>query len=242
MQLQDIEPIALSAKAPLNFSDQCSAFISSDINTAFQEGISKEDIIAGLVYSICINYLNRVKGARQTGTKIFMQGGVCYNKAVPIAMAGMLGREIIVPPEPGLMGAYGVALEIRDSFEKEYNAPSNFSLEELIARDVKQLKPFICHGTAEKCDRRCEITLMEVDGKKVPFGGACNKYYNIIHKKQVNIEKLNHIDRRTELLYKEWNTAPRTTNPEAITVGLNGSFQINISAHVFTFSMNSAQK
>ena len=81
--MQDIEPIALSAKAPPNFSDQCSAFISSDINTAFQEGISKEDIIAGLVYSICINYLNRVKGARQTGTKYSCKAGYVTTKPFP---------------------------------------------------------------------------------------------------------------------------------------------------------------
>lgn len=61
------------------------------------EGISKEDICAGLVYSVCMNYLNRVKGSRPVGKKIFMQGGVCYNKAVPVAMAALVGKNIVVP-------------------------------------------------------------------------------------------------------------------------------------------------
>ena len=50
---------------------------------AVQEGIGREDIIAGLVYSICMNYVNRVKGYRQVGRKVFMQGGVCYNQRRP---------------------------------------------------------------------------------------------------------------------------------------------------------------
>jgi activator of 2-hydroxyglutaryl-CoA dehydratase len=30
-----------------------------------------------------------------------MQGGVCYNRAVPLAMAALTGKPIVVPPEPG---------------------------------------------------------------------------------------------------------------------------------------------
>ncbi|MFQ6614721.1 MAG: acyl-CoA dehydratase activase, partial [Fidelibacterota bacterium] len=112
--MEDIADWALKGKRPPNFNDQCAAFISSDIKSTSQEGIPREDIVAGLVYSICMNYINRVRGARPTGKKVFMQGGVCYNKAVPLAMAALSGKEIIVPPEPGLMGAYGVALEVLD--------------------------------------------------------------------------------------------------------------------------------
>lgn len=102
---EDIGEIALQAERAPNFNDQCSAFISSDIKNALHEGLTKEEIVAGLVYSVCLNYTNRVKGNRPVGKKVFMQGGVCYNKAVPIAMAALTGKEIIVPPEPGLMGA-----------------------------------------------------------------------------------------------------------------------------------------
>ncbi|MBE0618845.1 MAG: CoA activase, partial [Proteobacteria bacterium] len=75
---EQIAAIAVEATAPPNFSDQCAAFIGSDIKTAVQEGIARADIVAGLVYSVCQNYLNRVKGNRPVGKKILMQGGVCY--------------------------------------------------------------------------------------------------------------------------------------------------------------------
>jgi len=227
VKMEDIAPIALAATAPPNFSDQCAAFISSDINTAFQEGISKENIIAGLVYSICINYVNRVKGFRQTGNKIFMQGGVCYNKAVPVAMAALTGKQIIVPPHPGLMGAYGVALEVKSLLDLGLLVPKDFDLKHLVAREVKAGKSFICHGAAEHCDRRCEISMVEIEGKKFPFGGACNKYYNQLHSLKFEVAEYNHVAKRRELLFHPW-VAPRTgIAADAPLVGLNRSFQIN---------------
>ncbi|HRU39004.1 MAG TPA: acyl-CoA dehydratase activase, partial [Candidatus Goldiibacteriota bacterium] len=137
VKVTEIADLALRGKRPPNFSDQCAAFISSDIKNASHEGISREDILAGLVYSICFNYANRVKGHRPIGNKVFMQGGVCYNKAVPLAMASILKKEIIVPPEPGLMGAFGVALELKKRIELGLVEKGDFKLEGIIAREIK---------------------------------------------------------------------------------------------------------
>ncbi len=117
LKAEDIAPLAEKGDRPPNFNDQCAAFISSDIKNAVHEGVSRDNILAGLVYSICFNYINRVKGHRQVGDKVFMQGGVCYNRAVPLAMAAVLKKPIVVPPEPGLMGAFGVALELKKRIE-----------------------------------------------------------------------------------------------------------------------------
>ena len=59
---REIQDYALESQCPPDFSDQCAAFISSDIKTASHEGVNREDITAGLVYSICKDYVNRVKG------------------------------------------------------------------------------------------------------------------------------------------------------------------------------------
>lgn len=226
VKMEEIAGIALSAKKPPNFSDQCAAFISSDINTALQEGIPREDIIAGLVYSICINYVNRVKGSRQTGRKVFMQGGVCYNRAIPMAMAALTGKKIIVPPEPGLMGAYGVALECVKMMELGLIKKKQFELAGLAARQVEYGKSFICQGMPEHCDRKCTINMIHVAGKKVAFGGACNKYYNIAHKIKVDVKLLNHIDARQELMFEKAVLPPKA-GEKALVVGLNRSFHTN---------------
>ncbi len=222
VELKDIEPQAMKGENPPNFNDQCAAFISSDIKTASYEGLKKEDIVAGLVYSICMNYSNRVKGNRLVGDKVLMQGGVCYNKAVPFAMASLLGKKIVVPPEPGLMGAFGVALEVKDKIKNGLLKRGEYRLADLIGREVKYCDSFRCKGGAEKCDRGCSILRIEIEGKIYLFGGSCNRYYNINHSVAVEDGLLNLVKVRQEQLFNVGGApVPR---PGAKSVGISKSF------------------
>ncbi|MDP4191397.1 MAG: acyl-CoA dehydratase activase [Bacteroidota bacterium] len=226
---RQIGQIAMKSKNPPNFNDQCAAFISSDIKNALHEGLSKEDIIAGLVYSICLNYTNRVKGNRPVGKKVFMQGGVCYNKAVPVAMAALTGKEIIVPPEPGLMGAFGVALEIKHRLELGLLEEDRFSLDELINRSVEYGKSFTCGGGIEKCDRKCEISLINIGEKKFPFGGACDKYYSISSSKaeESSIVDLDLVRLREKLVFDKYIHKDDSVHTNAPKIGITRSFLTN---------------
>lgn len=205
---EEIGEEALCAENPPNFTDQCAAFIGSDIKLAGQEGIGRNDILAGLVYSICCNYLNRVKGARPVGKKIFMQGGVCYNRAVPLAMASLMGTQIIVPPDPGLMGAFGVALEVLNRMELGSVEPAGFNLDQLIGRKALRESSFVCNGGIEKCDRKCTINRIRLDGKIYPFGGVCNRYYNLRMHRDVDTRELDLVALREKLLFEEFGVRP----------------------------------
>ncbi len=79
------------------------------------------------------------------------------------------------------MGAFGVALEVKNRIENGLTQKKVFDPALLASRDVEYGKSFICQGGTSKCDRGCEIAMIIVDGKKFPFGGACNKYYNLLH-------------------------------------------------------------
>ncbi len=225
---EEIAECALRGENPPNFTDQCSAFISSDIKIAGQEGIGKDDILAGLVYSICLNYLNRVRGSRPVGKKIFMQGGVCYNKAVPVAMASLMQHQIIVPPDPGLMGAFGVALEVSKRIDLGISAEGHFKLQELIDRDAERGESFVCGGGREKCDRKCEISRVKINDKIYPFGGICNKYYNLRLNRQIDAGKYDLVAFRQKLLFEKYGVksgdTPVDQDKPARTVGIMRSF------------------
>jgi predicted CoA-substrate-specific enzyme activase len=229
VKMEDIADVALKGRQPPNFNDQCAAFIASDIKNAIHEGVQHEDIVAGLVYSICMNYSNRVKGNRPVGDKVFMQGGVCYNRAVPLAMASLSGKPIIVPPEPGLMGAFGVALEIKKRIENGLMDERQFDLETLANREVQYGKTFNCKGGKEKCDRNCEIARIEIEGQKYPFGGACNRYYNLRRNVHYDLEKLDLVRIRQNLIFEKYGVK----KPQEIgmnrkgTIGFNRSFLVN---------------
>jgi len=223
-----IGPLALEGTNPPNFTDQCSAFISSDIKIAAQEGVGKNDILAGLVYSIGLNYLNRVKGARPVGKKIFMQGGVCYNKAVPVAIASLMNLKIIVPPDPGLTGAYGVALEVDSRIKLGICSKMSFDLDTLINRAAIKENSFTCHGGKEKCDRKCLISRIRIEDKIYPFGGICNKYYNLRLNREVDAQQFDYVALREKLIFEKYGvkTAEINTNADrpSRTVGIVKSF------------------
>jgi len=229
VKMEAIADIALKGQRPPNFNDQCAAFISSDIKNAIHEGVAHEDIVAGLVYSICMNYSNRVKGNRPVGEKVFMQGGVCYNRAVPLAMASLVGKPIIVPPEPGLMGAFGVALEVKKRTESGLMEAGHFDLQALADREVTYKKPFVCGGGKEKCDRRCEIAMIEIEGQKYPFGGACNRYYNLRHKVSYDIQELDLVRLRQDLIFSKYGASQPGQDQikRKGSIGFNRSFLVN---------------
>ncbi len=229
--MEQIATVALQAQLPPNFNDQCAAFIASDIKNAIHDGAAHEDIVAGLVYSICMNYNNRVKGNRPMGKKIFMQGGVCYNRAVPLAMAALTGKPIVVPPEPGLMGAFGAALEVKKRIHSGLMQAGHFDLAVLAERQCEYGRSFVCKGGAERCDRRCEIARITIEGQVYPFGGACNRYDNLRRSRDYDVKTLDLVRLRSQLIFDKY--APPPLDPTA--PGYRGRAGFNRSFLVHTY-------
>ncbi len=175
---EEIGPIAMEATAPLKFGEHCSAFINSDIRKAISQGATRSDIVAGLTLSIVSNYLNRVVGSRTIGNRIVLQGGVAKNPAMPLAFAQLLGKPVVVPPDPELMGAYGVALMGLNRLEDGSLKAAPLKLSELSLRSISSEKEYNCRA----CDNRCPIRIMKVGESRHHFGGRCNKFANLRRK------------------------------------------------------------
>jgi predicted CoA-substrate-specific enzyme activase len=196
----EIGDIAIRAKEPLKFGEHCSAFINSDIRNAIQQGASVEDITAGIITSIVSNYLNRVVGNRTIGNSIVLQGGVAKNKAVPLAFAMLLGKNILVPPDPELMGCFGVGILAKQKLQEGFLTKSTYDIDNILATEIINEKEFQCKA----CDNFCSIRILNVNNNKYMFGGRCNKYANIRKKKEFNeAEVFDYIQQRNDLLFKE---------------------------------------
>jgi predicted CoA-substrate-specific enzyme activase len=98
ISIDEFGEIALRCERPVRLGERCTVFMESDLIHHQQRGSKKEELIAGLAYSIVYNYLNRVVGNHKIGEKIFFQGGVAWNKAVLAAFRKLTGREVHVPP------------------------------------------------------------------------------------------------------------------------------------------------
>lgn len=190
-----IADIALAAPSPVHFKATCAAFINSDIRVALQQGHSRDDIAAGLVYAIASNYLNRVKGPRSVGKKVFLQGGVALNRAVGYAFAHSVGREVVIPPSPELLGAIGVGLLALERAREL--RPAEADLLALAVPEMKRVGRFTCGA----CKMYCSIDRFEVAGRRFPFGGRCSLYENVWKRKSRTRAAPDLIEQRSELLF-----------------------------------------
>lgn len=200
IDISDLSQIAMEANDPIRFKADCAAFINTDVRTALQEGYCHKNIVGGLVYSIAENYLNKVKGTRSVGKKIFFQGGVAKNNSVGYAFAQTTGKQIIIPPNPELIGAFGIALiaKAKNAQSEIKEMPKRTCLESLAKEELKHLGSFTC----KSCKNYCEIERYEVGGRKFPFGGRCSKYEHLWKGSEKLKEKENLVDQRNELIFE----------------------------------------
>jgi len=222
--VEDIGPMALKATKPLKFGETCSAFINSDIRKAIQHDASIEDITAGIITSIVSNYLNRVVGNRTIGKNIVLQGGVAKNEAVPLAFAMLLDKNIIIPPDPELLGCFGVGILAKQKLQESFIQKQNFDIDKILKSEIIYEREFICKA----CDNYCPIKVLNVNNNKYMFGGRCNKYTNIRKKKIFDEDKIfNYIDVRNRMLFEDY--APDKNNfvkKRDFTVGIPKAFSI----------------
>ncbi len=219
-----IGDIAVKANEPLKFGEHCSAFINSDIRSAINQGASREDITAGVVTSIVSNYLNRVVGNRTIGSRIVLQGGVAKNKAVPLAFALLLDKDILVPPDPELMGCFGVGILARQKLEEGIIEKKSFELDKIIETEIIYEREFKCRA----CENFCPIRVLSVNGHKYMFGGRCNKYANMRKKSSVDESQIpNYVEERNRLLFEECAPDPsRFEKKRDILVGIPRAFSV----------------
>lgn len=117
--LQEFGNFALNAASPAALGERCTVFIETAIAAAEADGISKEDIAAGICYAVVRNYLTKVVGNRHTGNHIVLQGGVAYNPGVVAAFQSYFGKRIKISPLFPISGAYGVAVIARNAIGRD---------------------------------------------------------------------------------------------------------------------------
>ncbi|MBI9108644.1 MAG: activase [Spirochaetales bacterium] len=232
----EIGDIAMEADQPLKFGEHCSAFINSDIRKAIQQGAERKDIAAGIATSIVSNYLNRVVGNRTIGNKIFLQGGVAKNKAIPLAFAMMVGKQILVPPSPELMGCFGVGLLAKQKFEDKLLEKADYDLNTILETEIIYEKQFRCKA----CENDCPIQALLVNGHKYMFGGRCSKYTNSRNKIATAVDTVDFVQKRQDLLFVECAADPETfVQKRDYTVGIPRAFSVHTLYPLYSWFFHS---
>jgi len=241
----EFQSLAFHSQNPCRLGERCTVFMENSLMANLQRGADREDLLAGLSYSIVQNYINRVVGKRRIGDRIFFQGGVAFNKSVVAAFEKYLGREITVPPDHDVTGAIGMAL-IAIKYMKSKNAEgierglsgkylTTFKGFELSKRSY-EISSFECKG----CPNVCEINKVKIEGEKgyLFYGGRCEKYDVRKKRGENNIPDL--FAFREEMLWKkhlkysEKSKASNPPSPPLLKGGKGGLHRIGIP-YIFYF-------
>jgi predicted CoA-substrate-specific enzyme activase len=191
--------LALQSKAPIKLGERCTVFMEQDVASYQQRGASKENLSAGLAYSIVYNYLNRVVRGRKIGDVIFFQGGTAYNDAIASAFASVLNKEIIIPPYNGVIGAIGAALLAREKTSK-LKIASKFR-----GFNLKNVDYSLREFTCKACSNYCNMQEFTVNNEKTYWGDQCSDKF----RRKQSSEKQPVIDDlmkfRRELLFAQYD-------------------------------------
>ena len=175
-----------------------------------QKGASKEDLVAGLAYSIVHNYLYQRRGRPEDRRPIFFQGGVAFNRAVGRGLRAVTGKPITVPPHFDCTGAIGAAMLARDAMRPGQRTRfKGFQ----VSRIPYRVDTFAC----KHCANQCDIRRVEDQGRTGPFyGGRCERY-EVDERRKRGTDTPNLFEDRLRLLEGDYHEEP----PDGrVTIGL----------------------
>ncbi len=163
--------LALGSTTPVRLGERCTVFMERDVMAYQQRGARRDDLVAGLAFSIATNYLNRLVRERHIGDVIFFQGGTAYNDAVAAAFSQILEKEVIVPPHNGVMGALGMALLARERVQRT-GEPTSFR-----GWDLQQVDYTVLDFVCKACSNECDVRQFTIEGEKTYWGDKCSDRY-----------------------------------------------------------------
>ena len=202
--------LALASPHPARLGERCTVFMERDVTSLLLKGAQVGDLCAGLAYSVAINYLNRVVRGRKIGNVIYFQGGTAYNHAVAAAFSQILGKQVIVPPHNGVIGAIGMAVIARERMQRTQK-PSQFRGFDLSCTTFTS-RDFVCRA----CSNYCDMKEFVIAGQKSYLGDKCSDKF----RKRSRTERQPVIEDLIEL-HDQLLTAPlKPRNGGAATVGI----------------------
>ena len=108
IDIEHFADIFIKTNKKVNITSTCTVFAESEIVSLIGQGIDKNMIIKGLIYSIADRITSMVE---RVGLEepVCMTGGVAKNLGVVKALEEKLNTKIYIPDEPQITGALGAA-------------------------------------------------------------------------------------------------------------------------------------
>ena len=109
IDLKDIGPLSLKSNNPITFTTGCAVFGESEAISRVSEGISKEDILAG-VHMALANKISSLVNRVGLEMECALSGGGALDVGLIKSVKDKLGVQLLVPPHPQIITALGAAI------------------------------------------------------------------------------------------------------------------------------------
>ncbi|MEE8353551.1 MAG: acyl-CoA dehydratase activase [Dehalococcoidales bacterium] len=109
VRLEEVGPLSMTSQNPVTFTTACAVFGESEAVSRVAEGVSKEDILAGVHQALAEKLASLV---RRVGLEedCAITGGGGLNVGLVERLEVRLGVRLLVPPEPQFITALGAAI------------------------------------------------------------------------------------------------------------------------------------
>jgi len=109
VNVEDLGDLALKSKNRIEFNTGCAVFAESEAISRIAEGVTKEDLLAGLLRALAAQ-LNALAVRLGIEKDYALVGGGAKNLGLVKALEEVSGFPILVPPDPHMTAALGAAL------------------------------------------------------------------------------------------------------------------------------------
>ncbi len=111
--IEGLSDLSKEGKPGVTISSTCTVFAESEVISQLAAGRSQADVAVGVNASIS-EKIAGLCGRIGVVPEVVMTGGVAMNPSVVAAIEKQIGREVLVPENPQIMGALGAAVYARD--------------------------------------------------------------------------------------------------------------------------------
>ena len=218
--IEEFANLGLFGDNPVDLGSRCTVFMNSSVKQAQKEGVTVENISAGLSISVIKNALYkviRVHSADELGKKIVVQGGTFLNNAVLRAFEKEMGVNVIRPDIAGMMGAYGAALYAKELYTKKGNSHAEGYEGVISSEELKTFSYDVKSVTCNGCNNHCQLTVNTFSGGRKFIGGnRCEKPVT----KKAQDDSLNIYEYKLSLLKEYSDDETEETNGKVIGIPL----------------------
>ena len=118
LKVEEIGKVSTTSKTPIEFGTACAVFAESEAISRISEGISKEDLLAG-VYRALAAQVHSLAERLGIESDYAVTGGGARNVGLIEAMKEISGFDPFVPKDPHMTAALGAAVFAGERLEKK---------------------------------------------------------------------------------------------------------------------------